>query len=244
MLLNTIKNIEDLTALTTKPDIKDKNFEFDENYMFALTKGNAQKALECIDGSSRYKSPTYEEYYEKLDKRLENYTLDEWEEIIRLIARSNSTRTPEANIKILAKEIFNDKDNFLQQLKNGDSKVVDDKSYIEGFSRHEKSLASKVCCYLCELEYKISNFVINDNVVRKVLPYYLNCYEIPNDNKNLDKCSYKEITDLIKSLIDKISKNSEKQEKMSYAEIDRIIWYCYRDDPVRREIAIALACEN
>ena len=41
------------------------------------------------------------------------------------------------------------------------------------------------------------------------------------------------------ALIDKMAE--KLPEKMNYTEIDRIIWYCYRNDPVRSEIAVAMS---
>lgn len=239
MLLLKAKNVKELNEITTNKDINASDFALDENYMFALTKNNSEKAQKCISENSRYtKTPSYQEYYDKQDKRLEEYTQKELEKIIGLIATSNSTRTPKANIKILANYILSKKDEFLKRLKSGDISLVDEITYLDGFSRREKSLASKVCGFLCELKYHKSNFAINDNVVRRILPYYLKYYDIPCENKNLDNCSYKEISALIEKIMNKLP------EKMTYSEIDRIIWYCYKDDPVRSEVAIALSKQN
>lgn len=235
MKSNKLDNIKDLIMLTTNEDIKNENFELDENYMFALTKDNSEKALKCIKNSNRYKVSSYCVYYKELGKSLYKYTLEEWKKIIWNIARSNSTRTSNENIEVLAKHIFDKRDEFLKRLKNGDVKLVDEMTAIKGYTRREKSLASKVCNYLCELEFEKSNFAVNDNVVRKILPYYLNYYGVSGDKKELSKCTYCEIISLIDGIIAKLP------EKMTYSEIDRIIWYCYKNDPIRSEIAVALA---
>lgn len=236
MQLLKAKSAKELNEITTNNDIKVSNFDLDENYMFALTKNNSDKAQKCIDKNSRYTAtPSYQKYYNKQGKRLEDYTQNEFEEIIRYIARSNSTRTPNTNVKVLAGYIFGKKHEFLKRLKSGDVSIVYEISKLNGFSRCEKSLASKVCNYLCVLEYNKSNFPINDAVVRRILPYYLKYYDIPCKSKNLDNCSYQEFTSLIEKIVDKLP------EKMTYSEIDRIIWYCYKDDPVRSEVAIALS---
>lgn len=239
MLLLKAKNVKELNEITTNNDINVSNFKLDENYMYELTKSNSVKAQKCINENSRYtKTPSYQQYYDKQDKKLEEYTQKDFEKIIGLIATSNSTRTPKANIKILAKYISEKKDDFLKRLKSGEISLVDEITYLDGFTRREKSLASKVCCFLCELEYKKFNFSINDNVVRRILPYYLKYYDIPCESKNLDNCSYKEISASIEKIMNKLP------EKMTYSEIDRIIWYCYKDDPVRSEVAIALSKQD
>jgi hypothetical protein len=67
------------------------------------------------------------------------------------------------------------------------------------------------------------------------LPYYFKYYGISAENKALEKYSYSEIMALIDKIAEKLP------EKMNYTEIDRIIWYCYRNDPVRSEIAVAMS---
>lgn len=232
MNLTEQESIRSLMELTTNDDIKEADFELDENLMFKLTKKNAEKALKCIRNNHRYKAPSYEEYYKSQGKSLDKYTLGEWENIIRCIARANSTRTSNENIKVMAKYIFGKKDAFLNLLKSGDHKLVDEITSVAGYSRHEKSLASKVCHFLCELEYGKSDFPINDNIVRNMLPYYLNYFKIGCNGNKLENSSYQQTTSLISKVKDKLPEN------LTYSEIDRIIWYCYRNDSVRREIAI------
>ena len=54
-------------------------------------------------------------------------------------------------------------------------------------------------------------------------------------HKKLEKCSYAELVGLIKELKNKLP------DGMGYDQIDHIIWYCYRNDPLRAAIAAALA---
>ena len=116
------------------------------------------------------------------------------------MARSNSTRSSNENISVMADWVFKNLTQFLKRLENGDATLVDELAAIKGLSRKEKSLSSKICSCLCELEFKQSKFAVNDTVVRRIFPYYFN-----------------------------------------YTEIDRIIWYCYRKDPVRSEKAVAMS---
>lgn len=229
------KSIEQLITLTTPDDIKNAGFKLDENYMIALTPDNAAKALECIKGNKRYEKSSYEEYYNKLNKKLRDYSKEELKNILWCVARSNSTRSSNENISVIADWVFKNLTQFLKRLEKGDTTLVDELTTINGLSRKEKSLSSKICSYLCELEFKQSKFAVNDTVVRRILPYYLNYYGISNQNKALENYSYSEII----AFIDKIAVNLPP--KMNYTEIDQIIWYCYRNDPVRSQIAVALA---
>lgn len=229
------KSIEQLITLTTPDDIKNAGFKLDENYMIALTPDNAAKALECIKGNKRYEKSSYEEYYNKLNKKLRDYSKEELKNILWCVARSNSTRSSNENISVIADWVFKNMTQFLKRLEKGDTTLVDELTTINGLSRKEKSLSSKICSYLCELEFKQSKFAVNDTVVRRIMPYYLNYYGISNQNKALENYSYSEII----AFIDKIAVNLPR--KMNYTEIDQIIWYCYRNDPVRSQIAVALA---
>ena len=58
---------------------------------------------------------------------------------------------------------------------------------------------------------------------------------VPFEHKKLEKCSYSELVGLIKEIKSKLS------DGMGYDQIDHIIWYCYRNDPLRAAIAPALA---
>ena len=161
--------------------------------------------------------------------------MEELKNILWCVARSNSTRSSNENISVIADWVFKNLTQFLKRLEKGDTTLVDELTTINGLSRKEKSLSSKICSYLCELEFKQSKFAVNDTVVRRIMPYYLNYYGISNQNKALENYSYSEII----AFIDKIAVNLPR--KMNYTEIDQIIWYCYRNDPVRSQIAVTLA---
>lgn len=238
MKLNSIKSlkVEEVVGLSTPPDIQEEDFELDKNFMYALTPENAEKAQQLIENTPRYKNAAYKKYYEvdKAKRSLKSYSEKEFREIIKKISTSNSTRTPDENIDVLASYIFENKSEFLKRLEKGDTSLVDELTALNGLSRKERSLSSKICAYLSELEYGKIKFAVNDSVVRKILPYYLHYYKVCQKKGNLDNRSYSEIT----GLIDKIIGNLPR--KLEYAEIDRIIWYCYKSDPVRTSISISL----
>lgn len=231
-----LKNTEKVFELTEKNEIIKSNLSLDENYMYALTKDNAEKARNLIESDSKYGESSYKEYYEYLDKKLEEYTKEEIKTILRKIASSNSTHTSNENIDILSDYIFNNKKDFLFKLESGSAELVDEISFIGGFIRREKSFASKVCSYLCELEFKKSNFAVNDSVVRTILPYYLNYFGIAKTtSKKLGNCSYKEFIGYIEGI------KNELKEDLTFEEIDNILWYCYKNDSVRIAVATALS---
>lgn len=242
-MLNTYcKCVKDVVLFATPQNIKDADFALDENFMVKLTKDNAEKAFACIRANKRYKNPAYADYYQETNKHLSEYTKREFIEIVRLIARANSTRTPQKNAEILGGYIYDNRKVFLERLKKGDKDLIPELANYKGLSRKESSLASKICVFLCELEFQKSNFIVNDNVVRTVLPYYLHYYDIDtkswqdkNGLKDLNKCSYAELFDLVKAVKEK------SENTLTFREIDHILWYCYKNDPVRTAVAIELA---
>lgn len=224
-----------IVSLSTPSDIRAANFALDENYMYALTRENSDKALACIHTSARYRKSPYEDYYkyEQRGKSLADYTEEEIRTIVKQIANSNSTRTPNCSIDIIAAYMAKNLTGFLQRLHSGDVQLVEELGYLDGFPRHETSLASKICSYLSRLEYGKSQYVINDSVVREILPYYLKYYGIPA--QKVQEMSYAELLAAITEL------SRKTPDGLAYHEIDQILWYGYRDDPVRRAIAVYLS---
>lgn len=242
-MLNTYcKCVKDVVLLATPQNIKDADFALDENFMVKLTKDNAEKAFACIRADKRYITSSYADYYQETNKHLSDYTKQEFIEIVRLIARANSTRTPQKNVEILGGYIYEHRKVFLECLEEGEIALIPELANCKGLSRKESSLASKICVFLCELEFKKSNFIVNDNVVRAVLPYYLHYYDIGkklgqdgNGLKDLNKCPYADLFDLVKAVKGKL------ENTLTFREIDHILWYCYKNDPVRTAVAIELA---
>ena len=176
---------DEIVSLSTPSDIRAADFALDENYMYALTRENSDKALACIHTSARYRKSPYEDYYKQRGKSLADYTEEEIRTIVKQIANSNSTRTPNCSIDIIAAYMAKNLTGFLQRLHSGDVQLVEELGYLDGFPRHENSLASKICSYLSRLEYKKSQYVISDSVVREILPYYLKYYGIPAQNAHV-----------------------------------------------------------
>ena len=231
------ESLKDLVQFSTPENIREQLFGLDENYMIKLTKENAQKAHVCIRSDARYEKSSYEEYYKKLGKRLADYTSDEVEKIIGYISTSNSTRSPKESICALSQYIYANLNTFLKKLNDGDITVIEELENVKT-PRYEKSLISKICRYLCELEFGEIKFIINDNVVRGILPYYLDFYGV---DKRLwtkkgkiikfDKLSYSQLHNLIEEV------RKQAAENLTLRDVDDILWYCYKNDNVRTSIA-------
>ncbi|MBQ7302355.1 MAG: hypothetical protein IJW89_02090 [Clostridia bacterium] len=239
------KTSKDLVQFSTPDDIKEQAFALDENFMIALTKGNAEKAHACVVSNSRYSVSADKKYYESIGKHLADYTLAEFERIIGLISTSNSTRSPKQSTDALARYIYDNRDGVLGKLEAGDIGLVEDLENCVGLPRKEKSLVSKICAYLCEYEFGKYSFIINDNVVRNVLPYYLAYYNVDKslwtkrgELKGFDQLSYGELHMLLKEIQDAVS------DDLSLRDIDHILWYCYKTDAVRTSIAKEIVLRN
>lgn len=89
------------------------------------------------------------------------------------------------------------------------------------------SLASKICKYLHEWYYGHDKFFIYDSVVRKMLPFYLDIFNVPhagfNTATDFNRISYSQFYDYINSIY------SHCSTVMSKSELDHIMWYCYRN---------------
>lgn len=239
------KSSKDIVEFSTPDNIKFQSFDLDENYMVKLSKSNAEKAHICVRNDTRYKVSPDKEYYKNIGKKLADYTLEELNEIIRLIATSNSTRSPRGSIDVLAEYIYQNIDSVLEKLDKGDIGLIEKLSKCRALPRKEKSLISKICAYLCEYECEKYNFIINDSVVRGVLPYYLSYYNIDKGEwakkgkvKKLDDFSYSQMHSLISKIKDAVS------DELTLRDIDHILWYCYKDDRIRTAVANEIALKN
>lgn len=222
---------EELTQLT-----------LDENYMFQLSESNFEIVHSCFEENRRYNQSKAEKSFEKHTHELDS--AEALFEIIKEIAKENSTRTPDDGIKEMVAYILSKQEIFWEKLEQGKTELVDRLAENAG-KRYEKSLASKVCRYISGWKYGIEKYAINDSVVRSVLPYYLSFYQIDESRwisgtekrriKNFDTMRYSEFIALVQSLSDKA--------QLSLYQIDQILWYAYRNDEVRKALAPLLAQE-
>ena len=211
------------------------NLENDKNLMVKINKHNSEIVETLIE-----KDPQYQKKSRKVfDEHFKNDDFDEdvYFDIIKKIAVENSTRSSTKVCRMIARFIINPNNNFLKGLEEGDPKLVDKlkENLINNGERKEKSLPSKVCRYLNEWVFKGHAFTINDSVVRAVLPYYLSYYKIDKSywyGKELDKLSYVSFFEIFNQLYEKVG-------NLNRHEIDHILWYSYKNDNIRMEIARA-----
>ncbi|MFA6781016.1 MAG: hypothetical protein WCR77_02335, partial [Bacilli bacterium] len=150
-----------------------------------------------------------------------------------------STRTSKEVMRLLAKYICDTSNNFLKRLEDGEPKLVDDMLIylMHSNQRKDKSLVSKVCKYLNEWKYGKDSYTINDSFIRGALPYYLAYHKIDKSlwkNKKIEEMSYADFFNLFDEL-----KNVFPD--LNRHQLDHLIWYSYKNDPVRYEIIKALA---
>ena len=243
---------EDLVLLTTEKNIKTASLEYDENCMIKLNKNNAEKIKKLINektiknyniGKDKFN------YFIEKKKSYKNFNTEDWIEIIKEIVIENSTRTSAKTIYTIANYINED---FFTRLKKVDSYLVDDMvDYLVKNDRERaKSICSKVCKYIAEWIGKDGDdfkygYSINDYFIRTILPYYLAYYkdkivtDINLKKIKFENISYNKLHTLLGDLISAIK--IKNNEDINRDELDHIIWYFYRKDSIRVEIAKVLA---
>lgn len=217
---------EDLTIL-----------ERDEYLMVRLNKHNSDIVEGCIA-----KDPAYQSKGKAIMEnrfRTGDYSTEAFYEIVNRIATENSTRTSKETMQCIAAYCADSNTHFLDRIKAGDQRLVDDllQHLIKNGSRKDKSLASKICRYVNEWLYGSCDFTINDSVVRAIMPYYLAYYKIDRNlwyNKNFEELSYLEFYQLFNAMREHVAELNNHQ-------LDHLIWYAYKNDSIRTEVAKALA---
>lgn len=213
------------------------SLERDEYLMVCLNKHNSVIVEDCIA-----KDPAYQlkgkaliaQYFKAGD-----YSEAAYFEIVRCIATENSTRTSTTTMECLAAYCADRSKRFLDRIENGEQELVDDmlRHLVKNGSRKDKSLVSKVCRYLNEWLYDGCAYTINDSVVRAIIPYYLAYYNIDRNlwaSKKFDELSYIEFYRIYSALRAKVPELNNHQ-------LDHLIWYAYKNDSIRCEVAKALA---
>lgn len=209
----------------------------DEYLMVQLTKDNSDIVEACIAVDPAYQSKgkaIMERYFNAGD-----YSTKAYYDIINRIATENSTRTSRETMECLAVYCADPANNFLGRIKVGEQQLVDAllQHLVDNGRRKDKSLASKLCRYLNEWLYNGCAYTINDSVVRAILPYYLAYYKIDRQlwqGKKFDELSYMEFYRIFSAVRDKI-------KVLNNHQLDHLIWYAYKNDSIRSEVAKALA---
>lgn len=209
----------------------------DRYLLVELTRENSAIVEACLAADPAYSmsgKAVAEKYFGSGD-----YSERAYFEVIHCIATENSTRTSKETMEILARYCANPDNNFLSRVQSGDQTLVDALTLhlAQSKSRKDKSLASKMCRYLNEWLYGGCAYTINDSVVRAVLPYYLAYYKIDRSlwaGKKFDDLSYVAFYALFSLVRDAVGVLDNHQ-------LDHLIWYAYKNDKIRTELAKALA---
>lgn len=157
-------------------------------------------------------------------------------------------------IEIMAKKINQIKD-LEEKIIRGDFSIIEEISKaVEG--RNNFSFATKFCAYVSNISVNIEDkdrdkFVIYDNIIANVLPYfcwkYLSTSDYINENqksiiknKIVNKNGKNDYQSFIK-IIDKIIESSSKNTgyKISRRNFDKLIWYFYKGDSELIEYALS-----
>ena len=209
----------------------------DRYLMVELTKENSDVVEACIAADPAYQSKgktIMDSYFSAGD-----YSAKAYYDIINRIATENSTRTSKKAMECMATYCANPENNFLGRIEAGDLYLVDEliRYLVLNGSRRDKSLASKLCRYLNEWLYGGCAYTINDSVVRAILPYYLAYYGIDRSlwqGKNFEELSYIEFYKIFSAVRD-------AAKVLNNHQLDHLIWYTYKNDSIRSEVAKALA---
>lgn len=222
--------------LLTVPD-KLQKLTKDEYLMVRLTKGNADMVEACIKEDPTYRSEgkaVMERFFHAGD-----YSSVAYYDIIDRIAIENSTRTSNEAKTCLAAYCADPQNRFLDRVRSGDQNLVDAliQHLVQNGHRKEKSLASKICRYLNEWLDGGCAYTINDSVVRTILPYYLAYYKIDRklwQGRDFDDLCYIAFYEIFSAVRDAVGELNNHQ-------LDHLIWYAYKNDSIRRELAKALS---
>ncbi|MBE6624365.1 MAG: hypothetical protein E7622_01845 [Ruminococcaceae bacterium] len=229
------KSFDEELLLTVPHNLVD--LETDNFLMVCLNKHNSDIVEACIAVDPAYQSKgkaIMEQYFNAGD-----YSAKAYYDIINRIATENSTRTSKETMTLLAEYCADPANKFLERIAAGDEYLVDAllQHLVDNNSRRDKSLASKMCRYLNEWLYGGCAYTINDSVVRAIMPYYLAYYKIDKKlwfGKNFEELSYIEFYTIFSALRDKVG-------VLNNHELDHLIWYAYKNDNIRSEVAKALA---
>ncbi len=216
-------------------DPKLRGLDFDDNFLPIINKRNADICNVLIDNDKKYNSKVPQKIFNRIKTSrpsLKNVPQSDWESLISVIRNINHTRTSNKAVNAFARYLFTNS-KIIDDIINGRNNAVDDiLTFLKG-NPVPISLASKVCkwIYRWNKNGRKDAYAIYDSVVRSVIPYYAKHFGVTiNHLKDLD--------DYVK--YDKIVKDISKNSNVDLHNLDHILWYFFKSNPIQREIAIAL----
>lgn len=208
--------------------------DFDNNFLPIINRNNAKIIEGIFLSNSKLNSNKTKNIFENIKKKhpsLIGVSTSEWEQLIKEISNDNKTRTSNKAINAFANYLSTDK-NIIRNIKSKNlNSVIDIVDHIKKTGNNSPiSLASKVCKWIYKWDTNGKDaFPIYDSIVKSVIPYYAKTNGITLNNK-LDNYLY----------YSQIVKDISIKTKIDLHNIDRILWYFYKSNPIQREIAIAL----
>ena len=217
--------------------IKEKELDFDRtSNIVKLTKNNATKIEKTIKNDDDY-FPFFSQIFKSYELNdIKNNKNKALFACVREIDRDNNTNVwrYKTNRKGFYDVInYMSSNKFWEALKKGNPELPDTLVKNGG----TKSLSSKICKYISEEMLKYDNtfnpdsYYINDSVVRAVLLFYLDYYEIEHNTiksiSDVAKLNYSKLFDLLEHLRQKADENLTRNE------LDHILWYCYKSFKIK-----------
>lgn len=213
-----------------------KCLDFDDNFLPIINKRNADLCSILIDNEKKYNSKAPQHIFDGIKTSfpsLKNVPKSEWKKLISEIRNVNHTRTSNGVVESFAECLSTDSKLIDSIIKGEETAVTDILGRLKG-GCSPVSLVSKVCkwIYRWNKNGREDAYAIYDSVVRRVIPYYAKHFRVTiNHLKDLD--------DYVK--YDNIVKGISKKSKVSLHDLDHILWYFYKNNPIQREIAFALS---
>lgn len=218
-----------------------QNGEKNRNYIVLLNKHNSDIVEKLIKKDDLYINFTKMVYDTLKNENGGKFPRNDYKSVlalIKIIDIENSTNVWRFNreaVRKMASYISNQKNRFWVRLTEEEEKRKElvndlvDASYVDGASE-ARSLASKVCKYIAEHEFKNNNlYYINDSFVRHVLPFYMKYYNSEDPVCIVNDIDYATLYTHLKKLHDKVNETYRGEKPISKSRFDHIMWYCYKN---------------
>ena len=178
------------------------------------------------------------------------------EELVRRIDKENSTHLAASGNKkgdnqgiYLTMDKILKIENFNKRLRDADSQLVTEiATAVNG--KNNFSFATKFCSFVSQFAFagskEADGYCIYDNVISKILPYYAwlyleEKYLTRKNNSNIEKIAKGENGyDKYRQIVERILEKSAQitGEKISKADFDKLVWYCYKGNDFRIKKAL------
>lgn len=222
-----------------------KYIELDDDGQLAFTRKNC----DFIIGMIRF-NETYDLFYDrdlflsecKIDKNknIDNFTKDEWRNVIKLLDKINSTHLSSSGnkkgdnhgVELFLSGFYCMQKDFLKRIAFGEGGVVNELADLVN-ARNNFSFATKFCAFINRVFYNRDDFVIFDSILESVMSYFeLNyCGKIDQCRclrAYADERDYSGYHAAIDSVLEEIKR---KCCDINRFEFDQMVWFYYKNKP-------------